>query len=123
VVKGVEQLALGLSAAACLEALAYGASFGFSAASLCEALQQTPLSRAGFEQFTQTLLREGGEAVSTNYAELPHVLAAGERQGQRLPLAQALLEFLRHAPPSVIERGRHIPSLWVELKRKPQTGP
>lgn len=123
VVKGVEQLAMGLSAAAFLEALAYGNSFGFSPASLQEALQRTPVTEVGFEQSVQSVLREGGEAVSVHYRELPYVLAAGERNGQRLPLLRAVMEFLQNAPPSVIERGRHIPSFWKELTREQKAGP
>jgi len=120
VVKGVEQLALGLSAAGFLEALAYGASFGIAQAELWEALRRTPLARACFEQTTQTVLNEGGEAVSVHYGELPHILEAAKAHGQPLPVAQALLAFLEHAPPSVIERGHHIPSFWLELTRRQQ---
>lgn len=123
VMKGVEQLALGLSAAAYLEALAYGASFGMPPAELWAALEKTPLVQAGFTQTTQTLLREGGEAISVHYGELPYMLAAGAHNGQRLPLAQALVDFLKQAPPSVIERGHHIPCFWAELVRKGQKGP
>jgi len=120
VVKGVEQLALGLSAAGFLEALAYGASFGIAPAELWEALRRTPLARAGFEQTTRKVLDEGGEAVSVHYGELPYILDAAARNGQPLPVGQALLAFLKQAPPSVIERGQHIPSYWLELNRKRQ---
>jgi 2-hydroxy-3-oxopropionate reductase len=118
VVKGVEQLALGLSAAGFLEALAYGASFGIAPAELWEALRRTPLARADFEQTTRTVLSEGGEAVSVHYGELHHILDAASRNNQRLPVARALLEYLKQAPPAVIERGRHVPSFWLELTRK-----
>ena len=81
-------------------------------------MRRTPLVRADFEQVTQTVLNKGGEAVSVHYGELSHILDAASRNKQPLPLAQALREYLRQAPPAVIERGRHIPSFWLELTRK-----
>ncbi|MGD0093580.1 MAG: NAD-binding protein [Planctomycetota bacterium] len=118
VVKGVEQLALSLSAAGFLEALAYGASFGIVPTELWEALRKTPLSGESFEQTIQTVLCKGGEAVSVHYAELHSFLAAAACNGQPLPLCQSLAAFLEQAPPSVIERGQHVPSFWMELMRK-----
>ncbi|MCY3022890.1 MAG: NAD(P)-binding domain-containing protein [Planctomycetota bacterium] len=117
IVKGVEQLVLGLSAAACLEALAYGGSFGLTPEALWEALERTPAARAGSEHFVKKMLSEGGEAVPVHYGELPRLLAAAAQKGQPLPLAQALVAFLKTAPPAVIENGHHVPSFWVELRR------
>jgi 3-hydroxyisobutyrate dehydrogenase-like beta-hydroxyacid dehydrogenase len=118
IVKGAEQLALGLAAAAVLEAVAYGESFGVSRAALWESLEKSQLTHASFHAVAQKMLAEGGESVSVCYGELPYVLEAAAHNNQRLPLAQAVVEFLRNAPPSVIERGHHVPSFWQALKRQ-----
>lgn len=118
IVKGVEQLALGLGQAAFLEAIAYAGCHGVQLEELWAALERSAIKRAGFEQTIKAVLREGGEAVSAHVGELPYFLKSAAAQGQRLPLAEAVTAFLKSAPPSVIERGKHVPSFWKELKIK-----
>jgi 3-hydroxyisobutyrate dehydrogenase-like beta-hydroxyacid dehydrogenase len=111
VVKGVEQLATGLGNAAYLEALAFGANQGIEPAALCEALEQSNASRASFESVVRHLLNEGGDSVSVNFTELPYYTKSEEP----LPMARALIDFLKTAPALTIERGHLVPAYWNQL--------
>src|SRR5205085_2065409 len=88
IVKGVEQLAMGLGNAAFLEALSFGVRQGMEPAALWEALDQSNAVRATFETATRRLLNEGGDAVSINYTELPYYTGSD----QDLPLTAALVD-------------------------------
>ncbi|HEY3319062.1 MAG TPA: NAD(P)-dependent oxidoreductase [Planctomycetota bacterium] len=118
ILKAVEQIAVGLSQAAFLEALSYGASFGLEAGALWEALDQSSAARSTLEHLTADVVRQGGEQISVNFGELKYLLHSAQQNGQTLPLCQALQVFLKDSPPSVIERGQYVPSYWNAIKKK-----
>ena len=111
IVKGVEQLAMGLANAAFLEALAFGANQGIETSALWDALSQSNAARATFETVSHRLLNEGGDAVSVNFTELPYYT----KSEQPLPMARALIDYLKTAPSLTIERGHLIPAYWKQL--------
>jgi len=117
IVKCVEQLATALGNAAFLEAIAYGMAFGASPAGLLEALEKSNTSRINFDAIVKKIISEGGERISLNYNDLPGFTAA-ENGAASLPLTNALIGFLKGAPPTIIEGGQHVPCLWTELTRK-----
>jgi len=118
IMKAVEQLAVGLSQAAFIEALAYGANFGMTPAKMWEALEKSKAARISFENVIQQVLTHGGESLSANAGELRHFIKAGQADNQPLPLAAALSDFMAAADPSVIVAGKHVPSYWTALVKK-----
>lgn len=119
IVKASERLIVGLGRAVVLEAVAFSRSFGIDPATLLEALERSEAVNYNLQNVMQRFLRKGGESVSVHYHFLPHILSAARQHNQSAPLTEALTEFLRNAPPSVIERGQHVPAFWTELLRQP----
>ncbi|HYG76428.1 MAG TPA: NAD(P)-dependent oxidoreductase [Planctomycetota bacterium] len=120
IVKGVEQLAVGLGQAAFIEAIAYGVNHGISAEDLAETLEDSAASRTTFASVIKQILSEGGENVSTNAGELGYFVKSSDAIDQPLPLTTALATWMHTAEPVVIERGEHTPSYWIELTRRPK---
>jgi 2-hydroxy-3-oxopropionate reductase len=117
IVKAVDQLATSLANAAFLEAIGYGMAFGATPAGLLEAMEKSNASRVNFESIAKKLVNEGGENISLSFSDLPNYTAA-ESGAASLPLTNALIGYLKGAPPTVIEGGMHVPCFWTELTRK-----
>jgi 3-hydroxyisobutyrate dehydrogenase len=117
IVKGVYDIAVGLSRAALLEAMSFGIQQGLSRQELWDVLEHTLPPNMDAEKVMSTMALKGGEAVSCNIHEIPHLIRAAEAEGHATPLSRALFEFLKNAKPTVIENGLSVPSFWNELKR------
>ena len=121
VVKGVNQLAMGLGAAAYLEAVAFGVRAGADAAVLQQALEGPEPWR---KQLAQTAARAAagqGSEIGVKFRELPYYLREAEEQGFKLPLTQILYGFLEHAERVVIDDHRPAPSFWHELMARSES--
>jgi 2-hydroxy-3-oxopropionate reductase len=115
VVKGVNQLAMGLGAAAYLEAVAFGVRCGVDP-SLIEAAiggEENWREHVGFIA-TQAAAGKAAE-VGVKFRELPYYLREAETEGFALPLTRALHQFCETGERVVIDDHRPAPSFWHEL--------
>ncbi len=97
-VKTVNQLGMGLVAAAYLEAVA----FGFRAGADPEALIQGVGGDDGWRQQLAAVARQAmdgrADDILVKFPELPYFLREAEERGFQMPMTQALFEFLDAGP-------------------------
>ena len=96
IVKGVNQLAMGLGAAAYMEAMAYGVCAGVDPTAIREAVGMGDGWRGQFDGIAKRIIDGDGKQLVVKYPELPYFLAAAEVAGFEIPLAEALYEFCRN---------------------------
>ena len=96
IVKGVNQLAMGLGAAAYMEAMAFGVCAGVDPTAIREAVGMGDGWRGEFDRIAKRIIDGGGKVLVVKYPELPYFLAAAEAAGFEIPLTEALYEFCRN---------------------------
>ncbi|HVK05991.1 MAG TPA: NAD(P)-binding domain-containing protein [Armatimonadaceae bacterium] len=116
VVKGVNQLAMGLGAAAYLEAVAFGVRAGVEPDVLGRAVGgEGEHWRAMLLQAARAARDGRAEQIGVKFRELPYYLAAADAAGFGLPLTRALYEFCDAGERVVTDDNRPAPSFWHEL--------
>lgn len=115
VVKGVNQLMMGLGAAAYLEALAFGVNAGVDAATIEQAIGDSGRWRQDFNAVARHAVEGMGESVGVKFRELPYFLREARERGFELPLTERLHAFCNAGPRVVIDDNRPAPSFWREL--------
>lgn len=118
VVKGVNQLMMGLADAAYLEALSFGVNGGVDAAVIEQALGNTGRWRADIHRTAQRIVAGEGENVGVKFRELPYFLNAAAEAGFALPITERLHAFCDAGERVVIDDNRPAPSFWRELTGK-----
>ena len=116
VVKGVNQLVMGLVAAAHLEALAFGVRAGVDASVVEAAVGGDEVWRELFAATARRVAAGEGHTIFVKFPELQHFLGEARERGFPLPLTQALHEFAEAGTRNWADNmGRPIPSFWHEL--------
>lgn len=115
VVKGVNQLAMGLGAAAYLEAVAFGIRLGVEPSVI-----ETAVGGEGpWREYLGAIAAQAGagkaEEVGVKFRELPYYLREAELGGFALPLTEILHRFCDTGERVVIDDHRPAPSFWHEL--------
>lgn len=113
--KGVNQLAMGLIAAATIESVAYGVRGGLDP----DAIAQLVGGEHGF----RALIKQACEDISSGkiqhrgvkHGQLPYFKAEADAQEYALPLTAALYDFLQNRPEIIREANRMSPSFWDAL--------
>ncbi|MXV73647.1 NAD(P)-dependent oxidoreductase [Candidatus Poribacteria bacterium] len=95
IVKGVNQLAMGLGAAAYMEAMAFGVCAGVDPNAIREAVGMGDGWRGQFDGIAKRIIDGEGKRLVVKYPELPYFLAAAEASGFEIPLTEALYEFCK----------------------------
>ncbi|MCC6443090.1 MAG: KTSC domain-containing protein [Armatimonadetes bacterium] len=118
VVKGVNQLAMGLGAAAYLEAVAFGMRAGVDAETIRAAVGES--GGAGdwraFIEFVAARAAAGeAQKIGVKFREMPYFLREAEEQHFELPLTQTLYAFCDAGERVVVDDHRTAPSFWHEL--------
>ena len=117
IVKGVNQLAMGLSAAAYLEAVAFGVNNGIELEAIGQAVGGDSGWRKHLKQIVDQIQKEQGNQVYVKFPELPYFLDEADRQGYSIPLTQALYEFCRQGDLIVADNmGRDSQPFWYALR-------
>lgn len=116
VVKGVNQLAMGLADAAYLEAIAFGARAGVDPAAIRQAVGGDEGWRGHFAMLAQRVAEGKAEQSWVKFPELPYFLAEAKQRGTPLPLTEALFAFCDAGDKSYADNmGRETVSFWREL--------
>lgn len=117
VVKGVNQLAMGLGAAAYAEAVAFGVLAGVDAETIGRAVGGADRWR-GLVAGTAARAAQGeADQIGVKFRELPYFLREAKEQGFPLPLTETLYAFCDAGERVVIDDNRAAPSFWNELTK------
>ena len=95
IVKGVNQLAMGLGDAAFMEAMAFGVCAGVDPTAIREAVGMGDGWRGQFDRIAKRILDGEGGTLVVKYPELSYFLAAAELAGFEIPLTEVLYEFCK----------------------------
>ncbi len=115
IAKGVNQLAMGLGAAAYLEAVAFGVLAGLDPAALGEAVGGDAGWRAMVAQTARRISEGKGDEIGVKFRELPYFLREAREAGFALPLTEVLYAFCDRGPRVVVDDNRPAPSFFHEL--------
>lgn len=100
ITKGVNQLAMGLVSAGCMEAVAYGVAAGVDPAVLLQAVGGGGGFRAQFEGVANQIVAGLGDTMDHKAAEFDYFLHESDRKGFAAPLLRGLAKFLESYPES-----------------------
>ena len=118
IVKGVNQLAMGLGAAAYMEAMAFGVCAGVDPKAIREVVGMGDGWRGEFDRIAKRIIDGGGKTLVVKYPELPYFLAAAEASGFEIPLTEALHEFCKKGNYEMLDNmNRSSRSFWHELTK------
>lgn len=118
-VKGVNQLAMGLGAAAYLEAVAFGVRAGISPDIINAAVGGGPEPwRALITGTARAASENRAEEIGVKFRELPYFLEEAEQAGFTLPLTRVLYDFCDAGPRVVEDDNRPAPSFWRQLQQR-----
>jgi 3-hydroxyisobutyrate dehydrogenase-like beta-hydroxyacid dehydrogenase len=115
VVKGVNQLMMGLVNAAYLEAMAFGVNGGVDATIVQQAIGSTGRWRKDFNSTAAQIVAGDGTQVGVKFRELPYFLREAVENQFELPLTERLYQFCDKGERVVIDDNRPAPSFWREL--------
>lgn len=115
VVKGVNQLMMGLVDAAYLEAISFGVNSGVDIEIIRQAIGSEGRFRVDFNQTARRIAAGQGNQVGVKFRELPYFLQAAAEAGFVLPITRTVREFCDKGERVVIDDHREAPSYWREL--------
>jgi 2-hydroxy-3-oxopropionate reductase len=118
VVKGVNQLMMGLVDAAYLEAISFGVNSGVDINIIKQAIGYEGRWRVDFQRTAQRIADGNGENVGVKFRELPYFLHAAAEAGFSLPITQAVRATCDQGERIVIDDHREAPSYWHELTKR-----
>jgi 3-hydroxyisobutyrate dehydrogenase-like beta-hydroxyacid dehydrogenase len=119
VVKGVNQLAMGLGVAAYLEAVAFGVRAGVTPDIIARAVGgEHERWRAMVLQTGHAANEDRAEQMGVKFRELPYFLREAVESGFALPLTETLYNFCNAGERVVVDDNRPAPSFWHELMRR-----
>ncbi len=115
VVKGVNQLAMGLVNAALLESVAYGVNAGITPDTLRELVGGEDGWRKMLADICTKVEKSEAEGVGIKVGQYAMFLLEAREKGFDLPICKGLLSYLAKAEPVIREANRMSPSFWREL--------
>ena len=119
IVKGVNQLAMGLGDAAFMEAMAFGVCAGVDPTAIREAVGVGDGWRGQFDRIAKRIIDGEGKNLVVKYPELPYFLAAAEASGFEIPLTEALYEFCKRENYQMFDNmNRPSRSFWRTLTKE-----
>jgi len=122
ILKGANQLAMGLVQAAWLEVVSYATRQGIDPQTIEQAVGGATGWRAELSRVCRQIADGKGDANDLKFAELPYFLNAAEQAGLDLPLTRALFEFCDPGPRNWRDNmDRPYVSFWSMLNREPET--
>lgn len=118
IVKGVNQLAMGLGAAAYMEAMAFGVCAGVDPVAIRNVVGTGSGWRGEFDRIAKRIIDGTGKTLVVKYPELPYFLAAAKATGFEIPLTEALYEFCKEGSYEMLDNmNRSSRSFWHELTK------
>ena len=122
IVKGVNQLAMGLGDAAFMEAMAFGVCAGVDPEAIRDAVGMGDGWRGQFDRIAKRIIEGEGGTLVIKYPELPYFLAAAAEAGYEIPLTEALYEFCKKENYEMFDNmNRPSRSFWRTLTKDSDT--
>ena len=122
IVKGVNQLAMGLGDAAFMEAVAFGVCAGVDPTAIREAVGMGDGWRGQFDRIAKRIIDGEGKTLVVKYPELPYFLAAAKAAGFEIPLTETLYEFCKNGNYEMFDNmNRPSRSFWRTLTKDSET--
>jgi len=120
VVKGVNQLGIGLVNAALLEILSMAVNCGVDPQAVRKVVcvQGADNWRGCMYRMCDTVSAGEAKNVVVKHGQLTHYLKEAEADGFSLPLTRALYDYLKDVPETIRDANRRSPSMWDELTHK-----
>jgi 3-hydroxyisobutyrate dehydrogenase-like beta-hydroxyacid dehydrogenase len=118
IAKGVNQLAMGLVNAALLESVAFGVCAGLSPEELERGIGGGSGWRAMFSDVCRKVEAGKADSIGVKAGQYELFLHEAAARGFRLPITEALAEYLSGAERTVLEANRMSPSYWRELSTR-----
>lgn len=116
VVKGVNQLAMGLGTAAYLEAMAFGVRSGVSPEAIRSVMGGDGNWRQQFDGIARQVIDGKAENMVVKFPELPYFFDESKEQGFELPLTQTLYKFCKANGKTMLDNmNRPSRSFWHAL--------
>lgn len=118
IVKGVNQLAMGLGSAAYMEAMAFGVCAGIDPTAIRNAVGMGDGWRGEFDKIAKRIVNGSGKSLVVKYPELHYFLAAAKNLDFKIPLTEALYEFCKTGTYQMFDNmNRPSRSFWHELTK------
>ena len=118
IVKGVNQLAMGLGAAAYMEAMAFGVCAGVDPTAIRNVVGMGNGWRGEFDRIAKRIVEGQGRNLVVKYPELPYFLDEAKASGFEIPLTEALYEFCQKGDYEMFDNmNRPSRSFWHELTK------
>jgi 3-hydroxyisobutyrate dehydrogenase-like beta-hydroxyacid dehydrogenase len=119
VVKGINQLGIGLINAAAVEIIAFGVHCGVDPEKFARAVgAEDAVGWRGLIYETAMNAKSGKiEQTSVKHGQLMHYIKEAHARNFELPLSRALFEFLKDSPETIKDANRKSPSYWNELMK------
>ena len=122
IVKGVNQLAMGLGDAAFMEAMAFGVCAGVDPEALRNAVGMGDGWRGQFDKIAKRIIDGAGGNLVVKYPELPYFLAAAAEFRVEIPLTEVLYEFCKKGNYEMLDNmNRPAFSFWRALTKDSDT--
>ena len=116
IVKGVNQLAMGLVEAAFIESIAFGVAAGVKPGVIREAVGGETGWRRDLERIAGRIERGEGDLMDTKYAEYEYFRDEAQRKGFPAPILNALSSFMSQFPATGRDNmDRPYPPLWSAI--------
>lgn len=118
IVKGVNQLGMGMIAAAAMEAVAYGVRAGIDPDLIGQLVGGGENWRNVISRFVAECKKDNIQYCGVKYTQLGYFIEESHSQGYPLPIAQAVRDILKDRPDTVKEANQWSPSFWDALNEK-----
>ncbi|NQT18969.1 MAG: NAD(P)-dependent oxidoreductase [Planctomycetes bacterium] len=116
VVKGVNQLVMGLPLAGYMEAVAFGVRAGADPDAICNGVGGDSGWRKDFESVARMIFDGKYTQLYVKFPELPYFLREAREKGFPMPMTQALFQFCDAGERTMVDNmGRPAASFWHEL--------
>jgi 3-hydroxyisobutyrate dehydrogenase-like beta-hydroxyacid dehydrogenase len=115
VVKGINQIVMGVGTALFLEAMAFGLRCEIDPRRIVEALEGAGAAQVSFLPVARQVADGVALERDAKLRELPYFIAEAEARGIPLPLTEALVRFMAPSEPRLKEGPTAVPSPWYEL--------
>lgn len=115
VVKGINQIVMGVGTALFLEAMAFGLRCEVDPVRIVQALERAGAAQVAFLPVARRVAEGRADGRDAKLRELPYFLAEAAERDIPLPLTEALVRFMASGEPRLLEGPVSVPSPWYEL--------
>jgi 3-hydroxyisobutyrate dehydrogenase-like beta-hydroxyacid dehydrogenase len=120
VMKGVNQLSMGLVQAAYIEAIGFGVMSGLDPKDIMQAIGEKgkPGFRGMVYNIAEYFAKGNAKNLAVKHGQLQHYIKEAINRDFNMPLSEKLYDFLKDSPEIIKDANRKSPSFWEELRTR-----